>query len=71
MIVLLEMNFQKCNMLVQNFIGNDGYSILVIGGMSGNGKNTKLSPVITSKVSKMIICKFNILEFKRGDEQGS
>ena len=25
----------------------------------------------TSKVSKMIICKFNILEFKRGDEQGS
>ena len=25
----------------------------------------------TSKVSKMIICKFNILGFKRGDEQGS
>ena len=25
----------------------------------------------TSKVSKMIFDKFNILEFKRGDEQGS
>ena len=33
-------------MLVEIPIGNDGYSILVIGGMSGNGKNTKLSPVI-------------------------
>ena len=27
--------------------------------------------LVTSKVSEMIICKFNILEFKRGDEQGS